>query len=341
MEMAWSPAAVAAPRGRRAAASAAVLVLLVAAVMLVRDGGGADEPRALGRVQLAAAGAQTRALAARAPGREGDAKKDRAVPPQAAANALAGVGIPRVVCAAQLAQYADIFSESNLYNAEFADMGCKAGDCACAVQKFEIAPRLCYPDRVPLWARRQPNYSYLAKPAPSYGSCQWRSEVGKSLADVVPGTMALPLLEAKHLCMKTPECSGLTLENKQWTLRKGTTPLAAASSSDTDVESLVLLRGLCTCECSTPPPVCAWAPSNNQRLSLGVSRSYTCVTPGSPEDTADRQGPRCGKAPRDDPAYVKNWMEVLLPICQCFFAFFFPLPLSVALHPLEPSRNPP
>ena len=74
MEMAWSPAAVAAPRGRRAAASAAVLVLLVAAVMLVRDGGGADEPRALGRVQLAAAGAQTRALAARAPGREGDAK---------------------------------------------------------------------------------------------------------------------------------------------------------------------------------------------------------------------------------------------------------------------------
>ena len=176
---------------------------------------------------------------------------------------------------------------------------------------------------MPRTQRRQASYRHLANPTPTYFSCQWRSEKGKSLQNRIAnrGVLleGLPLAEAKQKCMEMPSCGGLTrqkdIANNLWTLREGSeafVPLVddARKYTDEELESLIILRGLCSCHCSKAapaPPTCTWKPLYSKRLTYSVIRNLTCVA----DDSAPQvEGPRCGGPEGKSASFVQSWLQV-------------------------------
>ena len=225
--------------------------------------------------------------------------------------ALDQASMPRTTCADEFAPYADFLFTSVLYDAPFAEYGCAQDDCGCAVQKLATKPAVCWPYEVPVWARRQAHYQYLADPDATYSSCQWRSELKRYLADPISDEN-FPLLEAKRKCMDTPECGGITgqVHEDLWTLRRGTEAIPYAEGGD-GKESLVIMRGLCACECSKGPPTCIWAPLYGKRLSKSLARKWTCISNETlPSLSADDvQGPRCEGPPGKTPEFLVGWLD--------------------------------
>jgi len=209
------------------------------------------------------------------------ARAEHSQPVHATAVLAADPGIPRLICRDRLQRYADLLADSPLYDMPFKAFGCGQDDCKCAMNKLETQPALCWPPTVPVWARQQEHYVKLATPDPTFYSCQWRSELGKSLASPVLCHPCLALVDAKRLSMKTAECVGITRQYNEndnlWTMRTGKTAVASDEYTDEQLESLVLLRGLCRCACSGNPPPCVWETKYDSRLGGQVSRSYTCV----------------------------------------------------------------
>lgn len=113
--------------------------------------------------------------------------------------------------------------------------------------KLETQPALCWPPTVPVWAHQQEHYVKLATPDPTFYSCQWRSELGKSLASPMLGHPGLALVDAKRLCMKTAECAGITWQYNEnenpWTMRTGKTAVASDEYTDEQLESLCCCGG--------------------------------------------------------------------------------------------------
>ncbi|MGB1594094.1 MAG: hypothetical protein ACPIOQ_15175, partial [Promethearchaeia archaeon] len=68
------------------------------------------------------------------------------------------------------------------------------------MKTVETRPKVCFPSKVPVWARRQESYQSLALARPTYYSCQWRQELGKELSSPMAAD-ALPIAEAKTKCM--------------------------------------------------------------------------------------------------------------------------------------------
>ena len=178
-------------------------------------------------------------------------------------------------------------------------------------------------------------------PKPCYGqekeyqSCQWLHVIGKvlaeSLEDETTGRVdAMTLPEAKQSCMRNRNCGGVTQKNKKlWTMRKGVTPMKSTDPRDADLESYVMLKGLCTCECSTKPPLCVWQEHVGERMGGGIERGLSCI---SPESDAALPGPRCSKdgswmTSHDDTQYTEETAKE-----RCELVNFKTLPPAHTCH---------